>query len=65
MTHIKISDDVTHNGYPVGTLVEIRPCIGNGQRFGMVRIHDHADAKPSAIPMLELKRDVRHTEAAL
>lgn len=62
---IEIGDDVTHNGYPVGTLVAIRPCIGNGQNFGMVRIHGHADAAPSPIAMTELRRDVQHTEAAL
>lgn len=62
---IKIGDDVTHDGYPVGTLIEVRPCIGNGESFGMVRIHGHADAALCQIPMHELKRDVRHTEAAL
>ena len=62
---IEIGDDVTHDGYPIGTLIGIRPCIGNGQDFGMVRIHGHADEVPSPIAMAELRRDVRHTEAAL
>lgn len=63
MDDLKLGDDVTHNGYPVGTLIEVRPCIGNGESFGMVRIHNHAE--PNPIAMRELRRDVRHTEAAL
>lgn len=62
---IKVGDDVTHNGYPLGTLITTRQCIGNGQSFGLVQIHGHADAALAQIPMHELKRDVRHTEAAL
>jgi hypothetical protein len=62
---IKIGDDVTHTGYPLGTLIEVRPCIGNGESFGLVRIHGHTGDAPTAIPMRELRRDVRHTEAAL
>ena len=62
---INIGDDVTHNGYPLGTLIATRQCIGNAQIFGLVQIHGHADAAPSPIPMHELRRDVQHTEAAL
>ena len=62
---IDIGDDVTHNGYPIGILTAIRTDLGNGRKIGLVQIHDHADAAPSAIALHELKRDVRHTEAAL
>lgn len=62
---IQIGDDVTHNDYPVGTLIEFRTELGNGCKLGMVQIHGHADAQTVAIPMSELRLDARHTEAAL
>ena len=62
---INPGDDVTHNGYSIGKLIIITLCPGNGQSFGLVRLHCHGEAKLAQIPMNELKRDTRHTEAAL
>lgn len=62
---LQIGDDVTHNGYPLGTLAAIRTDLSHGGKIGLVQIHDHADEAPSPIALHELKRDVRHTEAAL
>jgi len=62
---IQPGDDVTHNGYPLGKLKAIRTCLVNGAQTGIVQIHGHVAGTPATIPMHELKRDTRYTEAAL
>lgn len=61
---IKIGDDVTHNGYPIGTLKEVRNNIANGEKFGMVQLHGYPESNPQSIPMIELTMDAIQKAAA-
>lgn len=64
MHDVKPGDAVKHNGYPIGTLKEVRNNIANGEKYGMVQLYGYPESDPQSIPMIELTMDAPQKAAA-